>query len=524
MKTQDETSAPVNDALNGLRVLVILPPSRKDRAKYMTKVLQTAKDRWGWEVNGIVAHIDRPAFAKLAAPTGQLFSPPRLLRGEAWERDDKAVSAVNERMLDAEFKTNVPVGRGILAGSHSIGRAYNVAVRYANQYPLIKRVLSDNTEPFRIFRRLFNFADASIEAVKPDLVISFDWATALHFSTWLAANRHGIPCVAIRDSKIVHHHGYWTAERLLFNTAALEEAVARRNKRAPVSDAALKRIKDFRDQPTTIHWIATRWLYRARRNFLRWHLECARIIAREFVNTLQGQDNALREAWAGRFFRYYRRLFHSYYHQRFVHVLEDEALAKMKYVYFPLHKEAELCQCFQATQWHDQRKTIRVLASSLPFGYRLLVREHRLNFGVRPTRIYKELAAIPNVTVLDPFDSQFKYLRHADLIVTENGSSGWEGLMLGRRVLTLARTFYDGVGLARSVSDPDQIASAILDILSKPAVADQEAYDHALACMIDAEAQHTFPTTSDAAEQALDRLAEVIITQLRVAQVQTEAA
>ncbi len=172
---------------------------------------------------------------------------------------------------------------------------------------------------------------------------------------------------------------------------------------------------------------------------------------RELLNTSRGQDRALREPPIGLFTRYYRSLFMTWYHQRFMHTVDDAALAKMKYVYFPMHKEAELAQTFQATLWHDQRNTIRVLASTLPAGYRLLVREHRFNFGQRPNQFYRDMASIPNLLMIDPFDSQFKYLRNADLIVTENGSSGWEGLLLNRRVITLADTFYDGAG--RDVKD-----------------------------------------------------------------------
>ena len=61
---------------------------------------------------------------------------------------------------------------------------------------------------------------------------------------------------------------------------------------------------------------------------------------------------------------------------------------------------------YQATVWHNQINTVRILASMLPMGYRLLVREHRLNNGQRPTSYFKELAQIHNVTVLDALDSQ----------------------------------------------------------------------------------------------------------------------
>lgn len=165
-----------------------------------------------------------------------------------------------------------------------------------------------------------------------------------------------------------------------------------------------------------------------------------------------------------------------------------------------------MAQTFQATLWHDQRNTVRVLASLLPSGYRLLVREHRMNVGYRPTRSYKQYSKLPNVTLIDPFDSQFKYLQHAALVVTENGSSGWEGLLLKRPVLLLARTFYDGAGLGVSVTDPDDLNDALLRALDEPPAPDAEAYDHALGCMIDAEFETSFPLGSEGAAVALDQL------------------
>jgi hypothetical protein len=120
------------------------------------------------------------------------------------------------------------------------------------------------------------------------------------------------------------------------------------------------------------------------------------------------------------------------------------------------------------------------------------------------------LSTIPNVTLLDPFDSQFKYLRHASLIVTENGSSGWEGLVLGRPVITLASTFYDGAGLGAKIGNPEKLNAAILDALTKPAIADAQAYDHALGCMVDAEFETTFPTNKSGAPAALDLLTATV--------------
>ncbi len=192
-----------------------------------------------------------------------------------------------------------------------------------------------------------------------------------------------------------------------------------------------------------------------------------------------------------------------------MHRFDAAELAQTQYVYFPLHKETDLPLNFQAAGWFDQRNTIRLLASVMPSGYRFLVREHRHNYGFRPTRYYRELAQLPNVTFIDAYNSQFKYLQNADLIVTENGSSGWEGLLLGRKVLTLAPTFYDGAGFAKRVEAPVQLGAAIMEALQAPAVTDQAAYDEGLGCMVDAEYETTFD--ANGREAALRQFANMLL-------------
>jgi hypothetical protein len=378
-------------------------------------------------------------------------------------------------------------------------------------------VLRDNGEPFVILRRLFHFADATLEQAKPDFICTHEYATALNGVLWLAAHRRGIACLSVRFSKINSGNGYWSLDRKLFNIAAIERATARREAGAPVSAAAKTKIEKFRARPETVDYIANKWRGQAQRNFLKWHVQYARTTARETLNRLRGQDRALAEPLGSRLARYYLQLLMGSWQRRFFSTFDESELEGMSYVYFPMHKEAEIAQTMQATQWYDQRNTVRVLASLLPFGYRLLIREHRLNFGHRPTHSYRELVQIPNVVMIDPFDSQFKYLRNADLIVTENGSSGWEGLLLGRRVLLLGKTFYAGAGRGVSMSDPDRLNATILDMLAKPLVARPEAHDYGLGCMIDGELETTFPMhrEPEAISAALDMLDQTVAVKLR---------
>lgn len=501
------TASAEHSALQARRALAVLPLGNKDLGKYLTGLMTAGKNRFGWTVSVLSSTADTGSFAKLVAPHGEIFVQPPLLKEADWERDAHQVNEIDRAIRDAEILTGLPIGRVILAAGHSIGRAYSVPFHYFNRYPVLLQVLRDNEEPHRIARRLFRFADKMLECDKPDFLFFFHWGTPLNLLTWLAAQRRRIPCVVLRPSKIWPDQAFLTTDRLMWNSRAGDVARFKVKSQMPASEAAREKIETFRTQPVMIKYIATKWSSRMNRGFFRWHKQYVRIVMTQIANRFRGQDRSAVEGAVARLIRYYRTLFLSWYQQRLFTTFEPDALAGMKYVYFPLHKEAELAQTFQASTWHDQRQTVRTLASTLPFGYRLLIREHRLNYGRRRTLAYRELAQLPNVTLLDPFDSQYKYLQHADLVVTENGSTGWEALMLKRRTLLLAEhTFYSGSGLGRTVTNPDELNAAVLELLSNPPVADDSAHDHALAAMIDAEFETTFPMNQAGMPACLDML------------------
>jgi hypothetical protein len=477
-------------------------------------VLEAAKERWNWQIDVVCGYLDQNAFRKLVGPDGRTFSPPPLLQVQPWENDAQATADLERRMGQAETVTGVPIGRVILAGSHSVGRAYTASVRHPPRYRIVQRVLADNAEPYRIVRRLFNFAEELLEERRPELVLAYEFGTPSPFAIRLAGQRRGIPCAALRYSKINSEHMYWTSDKIMLNARGIEAGSRRRKSKLPASESAKSYIENFRNQPRVIGFVANKWRHRMKQNFFRWHLTYAMVVAREIKSTFSERDKSLREPAFGRLFRYYRSLYLSYRQKFLFKTFEDDDLASMKYIYFPLHKEAELAQMYQATLWHNQVNTVRILASVMPMGYRLLIREHRLNNGQRPTRYWKDLAAIPNVTVIDPFDSQFKYLRNAALIVTENGSSGWEGLLLKKRVLLLSRTFYDGAGLGTKAEILNGLNVALFEALDRPPAEDDHAYDDNLAAMIDGESETTFATTPEALPDALKQLVATVGSEL----------
>ncbi|MEJ2374201.1 MAG: hypothetical protein P8Y71_01925 [Pseudolabrys sp.] len=498
----------------GLRALVLFHPIGRFGMDRLTQLMEAAKKRWDWRIDAICVANDEDAFKKLFSPDGEVFAFPRMLNIAPWESDPAQVADVDQRLWQAELRTKIPVGRVIAAAPASIGRGYVVAARDRLKSPLADRVLGDNTEPAKIVRRLFAFADDVIETCKPDVLIATEWGTALQYPVWLAAAGRGIPCLAIRRSKILSGQEYWTTDPLMLNPAAASDAAARREAGAAVSDEAKAYIQSFREQPAMSNYVENKWQLTGNPWRLRpykWIMLpvlLARGVAIDVMYRLRRLDRELRASAFERVWAPYSRIVGGYRHRRFLRTYDDPALAEMKYVYFPIHKETDQPLTFQATPWQDQRNTIQVLASCLPAGYQLLVREHRLNFGQRPKDYYRNLSRLPNVVLIDAFDSQFKYLKHADLIVTENGSSGWEGLLLRRRVLTVAPNFYDGAGLSVMAHNPNELSTKVVEALARPAVSDPATHDRHLGYMTDAERATAFPEQDIPA--ALDRLAVVL--------------
>ena len=61
---------------------------------------------------------------------------------------------------------------------------------------------------------------------------------------------------------------------------------------------------------------------------------------------------------------------------------------------------------------------------------------------VKTSYFFKSIKKLGNVRLINPFDEQFKYIKNSDLVITDNGTSGWEALIL-KPLINLSDSFYD---------------------------------------------------------------------------------
>lgn len=490
-------------SLSNINVL-FLP--KNSRTPYFKALLQTARDRSGWQISVAAPSHEEKMWKGVVGERGAVIAVPDFLQVQPWESDVARIRTIDEFVTACEESCGTSTSRIILAGERDLGRGFSLPVFHWFHNATARAVLADNVEPARIVRRQFDYACSLLDKARPDVVIAGEWADPLWYTVWMVAQQRGIPCVANRFSKLWSGRVYWTCGQLMYNDHAQEIAQSGIAAGDAPSDRAVSRLEDFRKGPQTLGYVKEGWQKLADRGFFATHVEIARI----FLNSVrQGRNDAgsgPRKPTLRLLGDYYGSLWRNWRQSGFFQKLSDDELVSSKYIFIALHKDPEQALNYQAPIWSNQFNTVALLSSSLPDGFRLLVREHRKNAGRRPTQFYKDIRRLPGVTLIDAFDDQFRYIKNANLVVTENGSVGWEGILLGRPVLTLAANFYDGADIALKVPEAEQLSVVICRALMGTETNDNSQRRRAAGLLLDAEWETSAPLEDDGFMHTLDLL------------------
>lgn len=108
-----------------------------------------------------------------------------------------------------------------------------------------------------------------------------------------------------------------------------------------------------------------------------------------------------------------------------------------RYIYVPLHFQPECTTLPQGDVYFDQIFMVNTLASNLPPGWRLYVKEHISQWvflGIKPNGFrakdyYERLAKIPNVFLVPAEENSFVLLSKAQAVATATGTAGWEAVL-----------------------------------------------------------------------------------------------
>jgi hypothetical protein len=495
-------------ALHGARVLV---RAHNLRHEYLNSFLAYAQRTAGWTL-GMIADRPYPAFCEgLEVRRENFFLTPNVLKPGDFQSDEAQLRRMRDLVAACERSTGIPVHRIVLADERNSGRAYAIEFYHWPSTTAAAAVLRDNSISERNALRLFAGASDILERFQPEFVI-IGGHTSMpdSFALRMVAEHLGIPVLISRPSKILPCRCFWTLDLEMLNTSAAALCAKKIGRGLIPEKQAYAHITRFRETPATIDYIQQNWKVAAAKGVVSTLRDLAYRLRRQIEWLRLGQHGQRGKPVVSKAWETFRSAWLVRRQKPLFQTFQDDELASTRYIYIALHKEPELAINFQAPFWHSQKNLIAWLSMNLPCGYRLLVRDHRMNEGRRPTRYYRDLLAYPGVALVSPIDSQFKYIRNAELIVADNGTTGWEGLVFGKRVLSLARNFYEPAGLANQVTDPSQLGEAVVRILAEPKLPDRSEWERRLACLVEAEMETTVTEDESSHEISLEMVASML--------------
>jgi hypothetical protein len=138
------------------------------------------------------------------------------------------------------------------------------------------------------------------------------------------------------------------------------------------------------------------------------------------------------------FIEKFRTLWDNYFYLKY-----DTFDPHLDFYYYPIHFEPEAVVLYWGDGiYENQVKLIENIASQLPPNCYLYVKDHPHGGAYRAYVDYKRIKEIPNVKLLSPYVPGRNVITKARGVITINGTSGFEALILNKQVYAFGQSFY----------------------------------------------------------------------------------
>jgi len=131
----------------------------------------------------------------------------------------------------------------------------------------------------------------------------------------------------------------------------------------------------------------------------------------------------------------------------------DKPHLNEKFIYFPLYSRKEAMSLTLDHYWAlNEISLIKYVASSLPKGYWLYVKEHPNNPGEFSFSELRDLKKLNNIKVIFPSFSSPVLIKASQAVVVMQGAVGWEAFLMRKPIINLGSSLYSYSSLVYNVS------------------------------------------------------------------------
>lgn len=152
------------------------------------------------------------------------------------------------------------------------------------------------------------------------------------------------------------------------------------------------------------------------------------------------------------------------------HHLSSNFSIPERFIVFFLHYQPERTSLPEGHQFAQQWLALRILANSLPPGYRLAVKEHPSTFryyfnpGFRSRDFYQNISQLPNTSLVPLDRSPFDLIDKAAAVATITGTVGVEAIIRGKPVIVFGAAQYRDIKGVFAVNSMEGAKSALAQI------------------------------------------------------------
>jgi hypothetical protein len=140
------------------------------------------------------------------------------------------------------------------------------------------------------------------------------------------------------------------------------------------------------------------------------------------------------------------------------------ALPSGRFAAYFLHSQPEITVEGWAYEFQDQVALVRNIASTLPADMVLVVKEHRIQAGLRDPAFYAELLSIPGVALVHDGVPTRDVIRAAALVCTLTGTVALEAMALGIPSVVFGDIYYEHFRGIRRVRSFDELRAFVADL------------------------------------------------------------
>lgn len=283
-----------------------------------------------------------------------------------------------------------------------------------------------------ILGKEISFWTKILDEQKPDLIVNEVCTTEWVEVLFIEANKRGIEyksfLYGFRDN-----YAYWLDSP--FNSEISETRWNRLDITEAVKEEAEKFCEALIEKNYRPYYVqnlnnnAVRSLFAGLHGYIKVYLNELKHIGSFHYEDYRNIWNLWMKARLARFFRRYDRI---------------EDIQKKEYVFFPLHFVPEATISYFSEFYSNQAAFIEGVAKSLKSNQVLVVKEHPQQLGMLLTREYQTVKKeCANVVYLPGNIPSSDVTVGCKLIVTITGTAGFEGMILGKPVITFGDVFYN---------------------------------------------------------------------------------